>query len=163
MIEPSQLVDRIVVLLQSIQDLAAAVGGPQNIRAHYDAYPVQSLGDAVYEMTPPGILVVWDGTSPAGMGTREVWQHQFRLILRAKTESVAGWAPNGYYRLWKLIVDGVPEAGDGSKMRMIEPMFGVYQIGQMSINRSQLLVDPSTNSVLEFFEVRFALREKGDF
>jgi hypothetical protein len=45
----------------------------------------------------------------------------------------------------------------------VEPMFGVYPIGSMEARRAQLMIDPSTATVLEYFEVSFAFVERGDF
>lgn len=164
MIEPSVLVDRIVELLRSVEDLAVSVDGPENIRPHYDSYPdALTLSDAIYQLRPPGMLVVWDGTGPAAFGTRELWSHRFRLVIRAKAETAMGWAPAGYYRLWKWIADGSPQSGDGQNMRRTEVHPGVYPIGSMQIGRALLMIDPATATAIEYFEVTFTLTERGDY
>ena len=158
---PGDLVDRMVALLRSIPTLVSALGSSSYITAHYDSYPESTLSDAIYTMKPPGILVVWDGSGPAPFGTREVWTHQMRLILRAKVETPDGTQPDGYYKLWASIVDGVPSIGDGQTLRLTEFTTGVYPIQQFTIRRAQMLIDPATATALEYFEVSFQLTERG--
>lgn len=158
---PGDLADRMVALLKSIPGLVTALGSADYITAHYDSYPEISLAEAIYTMKPPGILVVWDGSGPAPFGTREVWSHSFRLILRAKVETPDGTKPDGFYQLWSQIVDGVPSIGDGQTLRLTEFSTGVYPIQQFSIRRAQMLIDPATATALEYFEVTFTLTERG--
>jgi hypothetical protein len=158
---PADLSTRMVAMLKSIPGLVTALGSADYITAHYDSYPEISLSEAIYTMAPPSILVVWDGSGPAPMGTREVWSHSFRMILRAKAETPDGTQPDGYYQIWTSIVNGVPSIGDGQSLRLTEFDTGVYPINQFSIRRAQMLVDPATATALEYFEVTFNLTERG--
>ncbi len=67
------------------------------------------------ELPSPGLMVVWQGTKPGSRGEFNAWKHQFSIYLRAKAET--GDPPDGYYKLYTLIMTGVPANGDGQQMQ----------------------------------------------
>ena len=109
MIDPSEIVNNLVGMLRDIPALVTEVGGDAaRIYAYHDSYPKNiSLTHALHQMASPSILVVWQGTQPGAFGGVDVWKHQVTLFLRAKEETTVGTA---YYRLFRLIVKGVPTA-----------------------------------------------------
>ena len=107
MIDPSEIVNNLVGMLRDIPALVTEVGSdPARIYAYHDSYPKNiSLTHALHQMASPSIMVVWQGTQPGAFGGVDVWKHQITLFLRAKEEATVGTA---YYRLFRLIVKGVP-------------------------------------------------------
>ncbi|MGC4052934.1 MAG: hypothetical protein QM757_26705 [Paludibaculum sp.] len=158
MINPYSLIDALVDVLQSIAALADSVGGPENIVAHRDSYPAPTTTEAIYRMPAPGILIIWDGSGPSQSGGRELWSHSFRIVFRCAAELVD--APGGYGQMWSNFINGVP-AMQALPFYRCKIHDSCYEISTPSITRAFLLVDPETNSGLEYFESRFSLTEKG--
>src|SRR5664279_5351674 len=102
MIEPAEIVNNLVAMLQDIPELVEELGGdPACIYAYHDSYPKNiSLVHAIHNQPAPSMMAVWQGTAPGGFGGMDVWKHQITLFLRAKSEASAGAA---YYRLFRLI------------------------------------------------------------
>ncbi len=117
MVNPSAIAEALVAALRDIPDLVAEVGGDdQRIYAYHDRFPDRvSLEMAKYEMPAPGVMVAWQGTRPGSRGEFNAWKHQFSIFLRSKAET--NEPPDGYYKLHRLIMTGVPASGDGQQMQ----------------------------------------------
>lgn len=156
MIDPSELVDRLVTLLRDIPDLVAEMGGdPERIYTYHDQYPKRSsLANAIHTMPAPGIMAVWQGTQPGSFGTVDVWKHQVTLYLRAP-ETFDGDPPTAYYRLFRLITKGIPASGTA-------PM--LYTTVHPSCHPMDLpLIQRQTDAEgLDYFEVPLTFTEMGD-
>ena len=111
MIDSSEIVNNLVAMLRDIPDLLPEVGGDATrIYAYHDSYPKNiSLVHAIHSMPAPSIMAVWQGTQPGSFGGVDVWKHQVTLFLRAQ-ETYEGDPPSAYYRLFRLIIKGVPTA-----------------------------------------------------
>ena len=112
LVDPSQILRAIVERLQDVPPLLKELRDEKKrIRAYYDAPPEStSLVEAIHAMPVPGILIVWQGSSPGAIGSFETVRHTFSIYLRAG-DSVGDpdQFATGYYRLWRLICEGDPE------------------------------------------------------
>jgi len=155
MISPGLLVDAIVAKLQAILDLVAEMDGNRaRIYAYHDAYPSKvSLLSAAYEAPHPSIIVAWKGSGPGTFGGREAWKHDFVLYLRAR--AAAEGPDNGYYRLFTLIVNGVPW---GESLRLLNADIhpSCYPMDVPACGRV------TDEQGVDHFVVNLSLREIGD-
>jgi len=156
MINPAELVDALVEKLRAIPELVLEIeGDPQRIYAYHDLYPKRvSLPLAIYEMPVPSILVAWQGTTPGSFGAGEAWKHNLSLYLRAR-ETLEGDPPTAYYRLFDLIVNGVP-AGGALKMLYTTIHPRCHPMDLPSIQRT------SDEQGTDYFEVTVSFTEMGD-
>jgi hypothetical protein len=147
MINPAELVDALVAKLRAIPGLVAEMDGdPERIRAYHDLYPKRtSLALAIYEMAVPSILIAWQGTAPGSFGAGGVWKHNLALYLRAAD----------YYRLFDLIVNGVP-AGSALKMLYTTVHPVCHPMDLPSIGRA------TDEQGTDYFEVTVSFTEMGD-
>jgi hypothetical protein len=156
MIDPSTLIDSLVMLLRDIPDLVMEMSGdPDRIYAYHDQYPKQaSLALAIHQMPTPGILAAWKGSGPGLFGGVDVWQHRLTLHLRAR-ETFEGDPPTSYYRLYRLIVKGVP-ASVGVPMLQATVHPSLYPMDPPSIERE------TDAEGLDYFEMHLTFTEIGD-
>ncbi len=156
MINPAELVDALVAKLRAIPELVAEMeGDPERIRAYHDLYPKRvSLPLAIYEMPVPSILVAWQGTTPGSFGSSEAWKHNLSLYLRAR-ETLEDDPPTAYYRLFDLIVNGVP-AGSALKMLYTTVHERCHPMDLPSIQRA------ADEQGTDYFEVTVSFTEMGD-
>ncbi len=156
MINPAELVEALVAKLRAIPELVAEMDGDAGrIYAYHDLYPKRvSLPFAIYEMPVPAILVAWQGTAPGTFGGNEVWKHSLSLYLRAR-EVFEADPPSAYYKLFGLIVNGVP-AGSGQKLLYTTVHDGCYPMDTPSIHRA------TDEQGTDYFEVTVSFTEIGD-
>jgi hypothetical protein len=156
MINPAELVDALVAKLRAVPELVAEMeGDPQRIYAYHDLYPKRtSLPLAIYEMPVPSILVAWQGTTPSSFGAGEAWKHNLSLYLRAR-ETLEGDPPTAYYRLFDLIVNGVP-ATSALKMLYTTVHERCHPMDLPSIQRA------TDEQGTDYFEVTVSFTEMGD-
>ena len=156
MINPSEISDNLVALFRSIPELVAEMeGDPERIQAYHDAYPDRvSAALAMYELSSPGILVIWQGTQPGTFGNSEVWKHQFSLILRARDEW-KGEPPAGYYRIFRLLWNGSPDGSAPGLQRAV-----VHTDCQPADVPTIARATPQEG--MDFFEVSVTFTEIGD-
>ncbi|MFZ5832984.1 MAG: hypothetical protein ACOY3P_23095 [Planctomycetota bacterium] len=156
MINPADLVDSLVALLRDIPELVAEMGGDdQRIFAYHDQYPKRaSLAAAIHDMPAPGIMAAWQGTQPGSFGGVDVWKHQVTLYLRAR-ETFEGDPPTAYYRLFWLIIKGVPSSVGVSLINAtVHP--SCYPMDLPRIDRQ------TDAEGLDYFEVPLSFTEIGD-
>lgn len=156
MINPAELVDRLVSLLREIPELVAEMeGDPERIYAYHDQFPKRSsLAQAIDDMPAPAIMVAWHGTAPGGFGGGDVWLHRLALYLRAR-ETLEGDPPTSYYRLFRLITRGVPLSACVPMLyATVHP--DCYPMDVPSIERQ------TDAEGLDYFEVSVSFREMGD-
>jgi hypothetical protein len=159
----------LVSKLQAIPELVLELDGdPDAIIGYYDRACAMRLPDgsapanlrgAIIAMPKPGILIIWEGTGPNG-NRGLVWSHRFRLFLRAKPE-YSGDTPRGYAALFSLIINGIPQGGDGQKLINTRVHPACDEMDIPSAQRAQLVIDEAGNT-LDFFEVSLAFPEVGD-
>jgi len=156
MINPAELVDALVAKLRAIPELVLEMEGDwQRIYAYHDLYPKRmSLPLAIYEMPVPSIMVAWQGTTPSSFGAAEAWKHNLSLYLRAR-ETLDGDPPTAYYRLFDLIVNGVP-AGGALKMLYTTVHPRCHPMDPPSIQRA------TDEQGTDYFEVTVSFTEMGD-
>lgn len=153
MIRVKRLVNAIVDNLRSIAELVAVLQGKEEaIFAYHDVYPAKSsVALAIVELEPGQIMVAWNGTAPAA-AAMGFWQHNVKIFIRAE-EEVETLDPDGYYELFRLIFDGVPE-GQELTMRQLE------QIPECDPMENET-IDRSTDAEgVDYFEVNLTFTEK---
>jgi hypothetical protein len=156
MIDPSELVDSLVAMLQDIPDLVIEMGGDaERIYPYHDSYPKRvSLVHAIHSMPAPGLMAVWQGTQPGSFGGVDVWKHQVTLFLRAR-ETFDGDPPTPYYRMFRLITKGIPTAAGAEMLNaMVHP--SCYPMDLPQIQRQ------TDAEGLDYFEVPLSFTEIGD-
>lgn len=153
MIRVKQLVDAIVDNLRAIPELVALLqGNEEAIFAYHDIYPAKSsVAMAVLELEPGQIMVAWNGTTPAAapMG---FWRHNVKIFVRA-AEEVQTLNPEGYYELFRLMFDGVPD-GQTLTMRQME------MIPECDPMESETIVRSSDIEGTDYFEIDLNFTEK---
>lgn len=152
MLDVALLINSIVEKLQDIPELVACLNHrPEQIFAYHDIYPSKAnLFKAVATMTPGQIMVSWAGCQPPP-STMGYWAHNIQIFIRAAEEQPTA-RPDGYYRLIRMIFDGVPRGGSCS-MRQIS--FMPY-LDPMTAESAVRMVDEQGT---DYFEVRFQLVE----
>ena len=115
MLNAGSITDRIVEVLQSIPELAAAMtvldgaGSPvcRISGFHYRLGAEHRRAEAIYSMPAPSILVAWDGDLNGDFDGQTIRKHKFHVYFRMG--NAAGLAePVGYEDLWQIVCDGKP-------------------------------------------------------
>ena len=156
MIDSSEIVDNLVAMLRDIPALVDEMGGdPDRIFAYHDQYPKNiSLVHAIHSMPSPSIMAVWQGTAPGSFGGVDVWKHQITLFLRAR-ETFDGETAGTYYRLFRLIVKGIPDStGQEMLNATVHPACNAMDLPQISRQTDA--------EALDYFEVPLSFTEMGD-
>lgn len=161
MTNPGELIDSLVLAYQRVPEFVQEHGGdPAKIIAYVGKYPEQSsLARAIYGMTVPGTMIVYDGFQPGRTGGM-VWAHRVRIIHRCRPGVEEDTARAYLTALW-LLVNGKP---NGQELRMIDfevhPNFDSMEVP--SLNRQSLIVDQAGNAI-DYFELLVTMKEKGDY
>ncbi len=158
MINPAEIVDALVGLLRDIPDLVDEVGGDEErIFAYHDRYVGNvSLETAKYQMAAPSVMVAWQGTRPGSRGQFTTWKHDFSISLRAKEETSD--PPDGYYRLYQLIVKGVPATlGDGQPM-----IYATVHASCLPMDDIPPIERRTDAAGVDYFEISMSFTETGD-
>src|SRR5579862_9201600 len=121
MIDLTQLANAFVDTFRRIPALVAALedGDPENIFAYVDSNPDRnSLTAAIYEQPSGTVMVAWDETGLNEGDDMGEWEHRFYFTCRADRNRSS-------LELVNLLVDGIPNPGDGQKWRYCGVMSGV--------------------------------------
>ena len=163
MLNPDNLIAAWVEKLREIPELVTALGDSANISGYYDQFPSQSNLRAALLQQPPGsILVVFNGTDKARVGTAFQFRHKFSFQVRAP-EAVTGGVSYGY--LWSLFVNGVPEQDSPGSLSLLH--FTIHEscypmdLDLPQSQRSSILVSVD-GATLDLFEIQASLVETGD-
>jgi hypothetical protein len=155
MVDPSEIANNLVSLLQDIPDLVAELDGdPGRISAYLDSYPRQSnLQLAIHEMPSPGVLVAWQSTGPGNFGGMTVWAHRFTIYLRSA--NVMPGSPGNYFSYFRLLTRGVPVSVGIPLMQVnVHPSCDPMDIPSIARNNDA--------EGLDYFEVAVSFTEIGD-
>lgn len=157
MIDPTTLTDAVVTTLQSIPDLVTAMNGDQNrIYAYHYLYGSDHrFAEALYKITPPSILVVWEGTLGGNFDGQTIWKHKIGCYMRTSNVANAE-TPTSYEHLFYLIVNG-PVFGGPQNIRGIDVIAGKVDI--MDIPQAIHMVDEDG---MDYFKVELVFPEIGD-
>ena len=140
-----------VATQQGIPDLVAALseGSPDSILGYVDENPKRnSVSNAIYRQRPGTVLVVWQETQ-LNEGQMEPWIHRIELYARAAPGASA-------MTLIDLIVNGVPDPGDGLRWRYCPIMAGLLPTQVKTIAR---LIDEEG---IDYFVLQTETPETGD-
>lgn len=159
MLNPKLLTNAIVSSLQGITALVAAMNGDASrIQAHHYLYGAEfRIEEALYKLTPPTILVVWEGTQGGNFSGYQIWKHRFCCYIRAA--NVAGQSnPTTYEDLWWLICNSpVSTVSPGTiNLRYINIYSGV------DIMETPSIVHLKDEDRMDYFAGHFVLPEIGD-
>ena len=162
MLNPAPITDAIVVALQSIPELAAAMtvlDAQQNpvcrIGAfHYLLGQEHRLAEAIYKMPAPSMLVAWEGTKGGNFDGQTIWKHRWGIYYRMG--NAAGVAvPVGYEDLWALTCNS-PPGGHGPNIRNIQLYTGLDIMDTPSIDHAL------DEDLIDRFKGVFTFPEIGD-
>jgi len=162
MLNPAPITDAIVVALQSIPELAAAMtvlDAQQNpvcrIGAfHYLLGQEHRLAEAIYKMPAPSMLVAWEGTKGGNFDGQTIWKHRWGIYYRMG--NAAGVAvPVGYEDLWALTCNS-PPGGHGPNIRNIQLYTGLDIMDTPSIDHAL------DEDLIDRFKGGFTIPEIGD-
>ncbi|HXG49290.1 MAG TPA: hypothetical protein VNO52_16825 [Methylomirabilota bacterium] len=158
MINPAELVNNLVAHLRDIPELVAEMeGDPERIRAYHYRYPSEtSIALAIHTLPSPGILVAWRGSGPGTLGGGEVWKHRLSMYLRAG-ESLADNPPTAYYRLYRLILKGVPATLGGG-----QPLSHLRIHPSCDPMDTPEVLPQVDSEAIDYFEVPLSFTEFGD-
>ena len=150
MVDLIALTNAHVDAFRRIPELVAALGGdPNAIQPYIDVNPEKnSTAAAVYQMPPGSILVIWQETLFAE-GDMEAWMHRVQTFIRARRGDSA-------LTLINLLVNGVPEPGDGQRWRYCPLMDGVLPSQITEISRLE------DSEGVNYYAVTTATNESGD-
>lgn len=97
MIDPATLRAAQVTALREIPGVVALLGASTANIVEYVEEANGDLFNTIWSLSPPKLLVVYQGTSPSG-GQQSLWQHNFSFILRVSGSPTALFAAivNGY-------------------------------------------------------------------
>jgi hypothetical protein len=162
MVNPGDLVNSLVNKMRLNPDLVKLLGGkPENIYVYRHSYSrTMALDDAVYQMAPGTMMVVWEGTYPASFNRGELWRHQFGIYVKA-SEKINTDATYGTYNIWEAFINGVPvgDGCDGQRMLRTEIHPDVW-FDTPSITPQAGRTAESTTT-FEYFKISVSLTQKG--
>ena len=162
MLNPAQITDATVSVLQSIPELAAAMtvaAGSGNATCrinafHYRLGAEHRLAEAVYKMPAPSILVAWEGTQGGNFNGYQIWKHRIAVYLRMG--NMAGSStPVGYEDLWWTICNRPPE-GASTNIRCISIL------PELDIMDTPSIVHLLDEDQIDIFRGEFVIPEIGD-
>lgn len=158
MLNPDDLVAAWITALQSVPDLASALGGENGagVAGYIDAFPQSNnLVRAIKEQAPGSLLVIYMGTTKTRVGTAIQFSHRFTFVVRA---------PEGgsYGAIFNAFVNGKPDGSDLPLLHYdIHPSCYPMDFDLPSSQRNSLLVSVD-GATLDYFEFSASLVERGD-
>ena len=148
MINPNDLVRAMVTAFTNIPELLAVLAPVAPIVGHVDNHPA-SLAKTVYQMQPGSVLAAWQETR-FQEGDVNPWLHVIEIYVRAlKGQSSLDIAV--------LLVNGVPQPGDGLPWRFCPVMPGVLPTICQPITRTP---DPEA---IDYITVSTETLESSDY
>jgi hypothetical protein len=153
MLEPNLLVDRLVELLQATPEVVRLIGNrPDWIQGYRDSPPQScSLSQAIFEMSAPGILVAWMGSSTPN----ELYAHNLSIYVRAADAAYPGAAT--YSQLVAAIINAKP-TNQSQPLRNLELFPGLVE--PMSVPSIQRIHDD--DGTMDLFELNTTIPETFD-
>jgi hypothetical protein len=153
MIDLIALTTALATTLQNIPELVALLpnADPARIVAYLDSNPARnSVINTLYEMPSGLIYVAWERTIlNETQNSASMWTHTMFIYCRADT----GKSP---LDILKLVVDGIPNPGDGMRWRNCGIMTGVLPADIKEISRQ-----PDREGI-DFYIVNIEINETGD-
>lgn len=103
MIDPATLRAAQVTALREIPGVVALLGASTANIVEYVEEANGDLFNTIWSLSPPKLLVVYQGSAPSG-GTQSMWQHSFSWVIRVSGSPTA---------LFAAIVNGLRTGGSG--------------------------------------------------
>lgn len=128
MIRRADLVNAMATVLGNVPEIVAALDPVDPIMPYVDLNPTRnSVDKATYQLGPGHLLVVMTGTHLTKEEMSK-WSHTVEILVRALPDQ-------SDMDLADLIVDGVPNPGDGMFWRNCPLISGVYPTEVLDIER----------------------------
>lgn len=128
MIRRSDLVNAMATALGNVPELVAVLAPTDPIVPYVDLNPdMNSVDKWTYQMQPGQLLVVWRETRLT-KGEMSKWSHSVEILCRSLPDQ-------SDMTLEDLIVNGVPNPGDGMVWRNCPLIDGVYPTEVLNIER----------------------------
>ncbi len=145
----SELRSSLVAMYRSIPSLISILDSDESHVVDYKEELNGDLFSTIAELEPNRILVCHTSVIPSG-GSITLWQHNFSVIIRVAS------SPD---LVFKEMLDGIPEEGDGLSMFLTQ-IDSVYH--SMSVPTLQRRVVPlSEKSSFDYWEVNFGFTSRG--
>jgi hypothetical protein len=144
------LTNALVNTLRAIPELVTELGGdPSVIVPYIDGNPApNSLSQAIYQQALGSVLAAWQETI-LNEGEMEAWRHDYVIFLRA----AKGHSP---LTLGDILINGVPNPGDGLRWRYCPVMDGVLPATVTNLAR------PSDSEGIDYHSILVQFTETGD-
>ena len=161
MTNPKTILGEWVTALQALPNLMAALGGGNGSVQFYSenttvfGQPTQNNTRlAILSMPPGSIMIVWQGSGPARLGTMLVFAHDFSLYLRAPE------TPNvGYEDIFNLVVNDIPTGGSLRNLHVqIDPGCEPMDFYLPTARRNSIVIS-ADGATFEYFECPVRLIE----
>ena len=128
MIDYIDFTNAMATTLGKIPEVVAQLAQADPIQAYIDNNPTKnSVDKAIYQMQPGQLLVVWTDTV-LDRGSMSKWLHTIEICVRALPDQ-------SDLALMQLIMNGVPEPGDGMVWRNCPIMPGLLPTDVVRIGR----------------------------
>jgi len=128
MIHFTDLVNAMAQTLLNISEVVAELAAEEPVKAYIDYNPTSiSVEKAIYQMQAGQLLVMWVETALM-VETMSKWSHRVEILIRAKKDQ----SP---YELIALIMNGVPDPGDGQMWRLCPLLPGTLPTNVLGISR----------------------------
>jgi len=156
MLNPSTITDAIVAALQTVPEVVAAMGNDaSNIKAYHYLYgPDHRLAEAIYKMSAPSIMVVWDGTDGGNFNGYQIWKHRFNVYMRIGNQTGTE-TPAGYETLWYHVCNGSVSGGQNIRYTELIP-------GKTDIMDTPTITHMLDGEQMDYFCGVFNIPEIGD-
>jgi len=149
MIDPATLRAAQVTALREIPGVVALLGASTENIVDYIEQENGDLFNAIWSLSPPKLLVVYQGTNPSG-GSTNMWQHNFSWIIRVSGSPTA---------LFAAIMNGSRTGGNGLPF-VHDSINNVYHpMGIPSMRRSVIPVSDMASK--DYWEITTSYTSRG--
>lgn len=155
MINPSQLIDAVVATLQTNAPLVGSMGdNAAAITAHHYLYGQDNrFAEMLAQMTPPAVLIAWEGTAGGNFNGQTIWKHHVCAYIRSANAANAGQF--SYETIFWQMMNGFVN-GSGLSMRRVQIL---PTVDLMETPNAIHMVDEDQ---MDFFKVEMVFPEIGD-
>lgn len=149
MIDPAILRAAQVTSMRSISGLVDLLGADPGNIIGYDEEDNGDLLNTIFSLEPPKLLVVYQGTVPAG-GARSMWQHNFSWIVRVSVSPTA---------VFSAILSGTVTGGSGLSF-VFDTIHPAYEpMSLPSMRRS--IIPVSDRASRDYWEITTSFMSRG--
>ena len=148
MTNPTDIVSAVVNKLKAIPGLVALLTSSSQITGHSQSFPAKTFQEAIYEISPPAVLVAWRGLTSTRMGL----SHTILIAMRPGSGVTAG-------QMIAAILDGVP-TGAPTKFLFDEPHSALSHPENVRAEIASLMIGDNPPAYIDFPQITLDLIEK---